>query len=641
MSKLVFLDSLKDIDPRKYNLMCGLEIHQQLNCGKLFSNRPCRIVPNTELDKQVERYLRFSLSETGESDKAAKAEFLRRKKQIYRYNNEIASLVDLDEEPPGKPNKIALSVGLRISQMLDVKIFSKVQFMRKLIVDGSVTSGFQRTAMLGLGGTLKTQFGDVSIDGINVEEDSCRAIERGEDYNIFALDRQGIPLIELTTGPQIKTPEQAQQCAQQLGNILRSFSETRRGIGTIRQDLNVSILNGSRIEIKGAQNLKLIPEVIEAEMRRQIIHLSIIEELKSRRVQEDTFSDFVIYDVSNLFKKTESSVILSNLEAKGSGVFGIKLHYFKGILGHELNTNYRFATEISNKNKLRFPKIKGLFHSDELPKYGITEEEVSQVRKELGCGGDDAFILVVHEKEYASESLQHIFEIIKELLQGVPEEVRQVDPKGTVTKFIRPMPGAARMYPETDVSEIQVTPEFLERERENIPELYSERLKRLSKEWSCSQKEVEEFLDVFSEENIASLLSKSQKGAQGLYQLLFDLPKDIKKRDNIEPISLSASLYASLLESSEKHNMNQKVLRDVLISLYKEQLETVSNLEEYLKEKELLAEPVDEGIVEAKLKEIVEANKGAPFGALMGKAMGAFNGKVDGKLISKILKNLI
>lgn len=641
MSKLVFLDSLKNIDPRKYDLKCGLEIHQQLNCGKLFSKRPCNIVPNVELNKEIRRKLRFSLSEQGETDKAAAAEVLKEKEQIYRYNDKIASLVDLDEEPPGNPNKMALSVGARISQMLNLIFFDKIQFMRKIIVDGSVTSGFQRTAMLGFGGKLITSFGEVSIDGVNVEEDSCRALERGDGYNIFALDRQGIPLIEITTGPQIKTPLQAQECAQQLGTILRSFSETRRGLGTIRQDLNVSILNGARIEIKGAQNLKLIPEVIEAEVKRQAIHLSIIEECKERKINPKNFSDFTINDVSSIFKNTESSIILSNLEGENKGVFGIKLSNFKGILGHELNENFRFATEISNRNKLRYPKIKGLFHSDELPKYGITSEEVENVRKTLNCNKNDAFILIVQEETYAKKSFEYMFSIIAELMLYVPEEVRQVDPKGTITKFLRPMPGAARMYPETDVSEIEFTSEYLKKMEESIPELYSLKIERLSKKWKCSQREVEDFLDKFSENDVSTLISKSQKGALELYQLVFDLPKDIKKRDKLEAIDFSVELYQSLLESSQKHEFNQKILRDVIVSLYKDNLQTVENLEEYLSKKDLLVKPVDEIEVEEKIKEIIEKNQGAPFGALMGRVMGAFDGQVDGKLISTLLKKLM
>ena len=155
--------------------------------------------------------------------------------------------------------------------------------MRKLIIDGSVTSGFQRTAMLGFNGELKTSFGIVEINGVNLEEDSCRTISKEHSHTIFALDRQGMPLIEITTGPQIRKPEQAFEVAKQLGNILRSFKETKRGLGTIRQDLNVSITNGARIEIKGAQNLKMLPEILTNEVKRQIIHLSIIEELKERK----------------------------------------------------------------------------------------------------------------------------------------------------------------------------------------------------------------------------------------------------------------------------------------------------------------------------------------------------------------------
>ena len=234
-----------------------------------------------------------------------------------------------------------------------------------------------------------------------------------------------------------------------------------------------------------------------------------------------------------------------------------------------------------------------------------------------------------------------MFSIIAELMLYVPEEVRQVDPKGTITKFLRPMPGAARMYPETDVSEIEFTSEYLKKMEESIPELYSLKIERLSKKWKCSQREVEDFLDKFSENDVSTLISKSQKGALELYQLVFDLPKDIKKRDKLEAIDFSVELYQSLLESSQKHEFNQKILRDVIVSLYKDNLQTVENLEEYLSKKDLLVKPVDEIEVEEKIKEIIEKNQGAPFGALMGRVMGAFDGQVDGKLISTLLKKLM
>jgi glutamyl-tRNA(Gln) amidotransferase subunit E len=638
MSSLRFLKDFSEKDLEALGLKCGLEIHQQLNTGKLFSNRPCKIVPNEELIESISRKLRFSVSESGDIDKAALSEFKKNKTYVYMYNSEIASLVDLDEQPPGRPNQSAFETGLKVGLFLQLDFFDKIQFMRKLIVDGSIVSGFQRTAMLGTNGKVSTSFGEVSISGINVEEDSSRAIERGDDYAIFSLDRQGIPLIEITTGPDVKTPQQAQELALQLGNILRSFKETRRGLGTIRQDLNVSIIGGSRVEIKGAQNLKLLPEIISNEMRRQSIHLSIIEELKQRGISAETFIKEPIVDVTSVFEQTESSVLLKNLEVKGSKVLGIPVREFKGILGHELQENFRFATEISDKNKHMFPKIKGLFHSDELPKYGISIDEVEHVRSELNLNDNDAFILVCYEEKYARKSLEYIQEIIVELLQGVPEEVRQVDPKGVVTKFLRPMPGAARMYPETDVPEIELTTDYLERLRRNLPELYDKKINRLEKEFNLEKREIEDFLSEYSETEVASLLSKSSLSAKALYSIVFDLPKDIKKRENIEPVSFSYSLLEDLLSLQSKESLNQKAIRDIFISLYKDNLSEVESLEKYVKEKNLIAKQVSDEELKNIIEEIISKHPGAPFGALMGMVMKAVPG-VDGKKASQIIKN--
>ncbi len=282
-SHLKILDENKKLDYEKLGLKCGIEIHQQLNTGKLFCSCPCEIVPNETLNKQVKRKLRFSLSETGKIDKAALDEFRKNKSNIYKYNNKTSCLTDLDEEPPKGPREKAFNTAIKMGLMCNLTFFNKAQFMRKLIIDGSVTSGYQRTSMLGLGGEITTNFGKVGIEGINIEEDSCRTLERNDSHTVFALDRQGIPLIEVTTSPDIKTPNQAYEVSYQLGNMLRSFSETRRGLGTIRQDINVSIKGGCRVEIKGAQNLKLIPEIVKAEIRRQQIYLSILKELKARK----------------------------------------------------------------------------------------------------------------------------------------------------------------------------------------------------------------------------------------------------------------------------------------------------------------------------------------------------------------------
>jgi glutamyl-tRNA(Gln) amidotransferase subunit E len=639
MSKLINRCDLKDLDYKAMGLLCGLEIHQQLNSGKLFCSCPCNVMPNDTFDKKIVRKLRFSTGEFGGIDAAAASEFKKGKFNEYIYNDSISCLVDLDEQPPKGPSKPALDAVIGVSKMFNLKFFDKVQFMRKLIIDGSVTTGFQRTAMVGQGGYFETTAGKVEILGINLEEDSSRAIERFDTHNVYSLDRQGIPLIEVTTGPQIYSPEQALEAATIIGDYLRSFKQTRRGLGTIRQDLNVSIVGGARVEIKGTQNLKLIPEILKDEMRRQKIHLSIIDEMNSRGVSGGLVSSS-IYDVTSIFKNTESSVVKANLEIKNSAVLAVKLDKFAGVLGHETQEGHRFASEVSDRNKKHFPMIKGLFHSDELPKYGITTEEVDNVKTSLGVESNssclDGFILICNEKKIAEESLKNVLNIINELITSVEEEVRQVDPKGTVTKFSRPMPGASRMYPETDVQTIEFDSELTG--AISIPELYSTRLERLSKTFGVETSKVVDFLDKYSENEVCELISESGKAGLALYSIIFELSKDIKKRDKIDPVDFKYSLMLDLAKSIKENDFNQNSIRDIFVSLYKDRLDEVSNLSKYLDDNKLISEPVDEGEVESKIKEIIAKANGAPFGAVMGMCMKEFAGAVDGKLISSLLK---
>jgi len=642
MNKLITLDSFKKINYKEIGFKCGIEIHQQLNTNKLFCSCPCIIEENNKLTKTIKRKLRFATSEIGTIDEAALDEFKKDKFNIYKYNNHSSCLTDLDEEPPKGPNLKALSVAIRISQMMNLTIFDEIQFMRKLIINGSITSGYQRTALLGINGNLKTEFGEVKINGINLEEDSCRTLEKKNKYTIFALDRQGIPLIEITTGTQINSSKEAYETAKQIGNILRSFPETKRGLGTIRQDLNVSIKGGSRIEIKGTQNLKLIPEIIDAEIKRQKIHLSIIEELKRKKINKNNFSDFEIYNISKIFEKTKSKIILENLKNNNSGVFAIKLKEFKGILGHELNLNYRFASEISNRNKQHFPTIKGLFHSDELPNYGITENEINKINENLNLKKEDGFILIANEIETTKKSLKYIFEIISQLITSIPEEVRMVDPKGNITKPLRPMPGNARMYPETDIPNFKITEKYLNKEIKKIPELYETKIKRLEKKYNLDKPKIENILTKYSIEKFEELIKTKLKTSQ-IYSILFELPKEIKKRENLDKKEIPIEILKEILINLEEKKINKDSLYKLFINLYKEKEEKINNinLQKYLKEKKLFSEKINLDEIENKIKIIIENNKGAPIGALMGVSMKEFQGKVEGKIISEILRKLI
>ena len=376
---------------------------------------------------------------------------------------------------------------------------------------------------------------------------------------------------------------------------------------------------------------------MKAEIRRQQIHLSIIEEVKNRGITIENFSDFKIYDVTELFNKTGSTVLLNNLDGKNKGVLAIKLNKFTGILGHEMNTNYRFASEISDRNKKHFPTIKGLFHTDELPKYGITGNEVNSVRKELNLEEKDAFILIANDKITAEKSLVNVLKIIKLLISEIPEEVRQVDPKSTLTTFSRPMPGSARMYPETDVKTIELTKDYLENQEKNVPELYDIKMSRLNKEWNLDNTKIEDILSKFSEGEFRELIKIDLKSSQ-IYSTIFDTPKEIKKREKIEPLELELALIKSILEKLSQNKLNKNSVYDLITHLTKDNLKSHNNLEEYLEEKGLIKEKINLEEVENKIKEIVEKNSGAPFGALMGQCMKAFSGAVDGKIISQILK---
>jgi len=150
-----------------------------------------------------------------------------------------------------------------------MKIVDEVEIMRKMVIDGSNTSGFQRTAYIGSQGCIDTSHGPVGIDILCLEEEAARIVEDRGDSLIYSLDRLGIPLVEIGTAPDIVSPAHAREVAKTLGMILRSTGRVQRGLGTIRQDVNVSIKGGARVEVKGVQDLNLIDKIVEMEVLRR------------------------------------------------------------------------------------------------------------------------------------------------------------------------------------------------------------------------------------------------------------------------------------------------------------------------------------------------------------------------------------
>ena len=456
----------------KLGLKCGIEIHQQLDGRKLFCTCPTQI-RDDQPHFTIKRKLRASAGESGKVDIAAQQEQLRDKTFIYEGYKDTTCLVETDSEPPHKINNDALFTVLQFCKVTEADVSPIVQVMRKTVVDGSNTTGFQRTALVARNGSVETSEGIVRFQNISLEEDACKIINETADEKTYRLDRLGIPLIEIGTMPDIKTPEQCQETAKKIGMILRSLPNIKRGLGTIRQDVNVSIKGGTRIEVKGAQDLRQVPLLVELEVKRQAELLKIKDELRHHRL-----NDFSVIDLTVLLQDADSKIVKKTIETDGK-ILGIKLHGFSGLVGRELQPNYRIGSEFSCRAKIK-AGVGGIFHSDELPNYGIQDKEIKLIRKKLACTQQDAFILVADEEKKARIALEAVYERTKELFNGVPGEVRKAKADGT-TSFLRPIPGAARMYPETDVPLIR--PDLSDIE---LPELLDAKILRYQETFEIS-----------------------------------------------------------------------------------------------------------------------------------------------------------
>jgi glutamyl-tRNA(Gln) amidotransferase subunit E len=440
-------------------MKCGLEIHQRLDTNKLFCSCKSKLMEEAKPDVLINRRLHPVLSELGEIDPASKAEFLKGKTFLYHAYNESNCLVETDEEPPHELNKDALAVVLQIAAQLKANPVDEIHTMRKIVIDGSNTSGFQRTAIVALDGELETSKGRVGIPLIAVEEESAgiietRDTEHGTRQAVYRLDRLGIPLIEITTTPDIQDGEHLLEVAQKLGMILRATGRVARGIGTIRQDVNISTEKGARVEIKGAQDLKLLTLQVKYEVMRQEKLLEIINELKKRFGKKWKLNSKPV-DVSDIFANTDSQLISKGLKS-GARIFALLLEKHAGLLATELQPNRRYGSELSDYAKRA--GVKGIIHSDEdMKKYKINKAELGMLHQILNTKPNDAFALVVAPELQAKEALTHV--LLRANMDYVPEETRKPLPEGT-TSFARPLPGRARMYPETDVPPIKITKEM-------------------------------------------------------------------------------------------------------------------------------------------------------------------------------------
>ncbi|MGV8176342.1 MAG: Glu-tRNA(Gln) amidotransferase subunit GatE [Candidatus Bilamarchaeaceae archaeon] len=451
----------------------GIEIHQRLDTGKLFCGCESSIDENEKPAAVIRRKLHPVPSETGEIDEASKVEFMKNRTYEYQVFARNNCLVEMDEEPPHEMNRDALDAALGIALRLNACVVDEMQVMRKIVIDGSNTTGFQRTAQFGFDGNVETSRGPVRIETISIEEESAGIISKDEERAVYRLDRLGIPLIEITTAPDIMDGDHLRETAEKIGMMLRATGKVARGLGTIRQDVNVSVEGGARVEIKGAQDLKMLKTLVETEAERQGKLILITAELKKRGFSG---SEGAVKDITQVFQSTKAELIRKGLDRK-LRVFGMRLEKHAGLLGMEIQPGKRYGTEMSNYAKQA--GVKGMIHSDEsMEKYGISGDEASAVRKALGCAEGDAFVLVIEREDVCRPALSYVKQRAEMLF--VPGETRKAEQDGTTT-YMRPIPGRARMYPETDIAPIRITKALLREVEGNMGESLDEKRAGLEK----------------------------------------------------------------------------------------------------------------------------------------------------------------
>lgn len=610
-------------DYEEVGLMAGLEIHQQLDTDtKLFCECPTVRREPEDATRRITRYLHPTRSELGEIDEAALEES-RIEREFTYLAYDTTCLVEEDDEPPHRMDEEALSVALEIAQLLDMNVVDQAHIMRKIVVDGSNTSGFQRSSLIATDGQIETDDGPVSITDLLIEEESCQRVEETDAGVTYSLDRLGIPLVEIGTGPDLRSPEQAQEAAATIGMLLRSTGSVKRGLGTIRQDVNVSIEDGARVELKGVQSLDDIAAIVENEVRRQMQLIEISETLRERNA---SVGDPV--DVTSVFADTASGVIAGADTVMAAPLFG-----FDGLVGREIQPDRRLGTEFSDHAKRS--GAGGIFHTDELPAYGVTDEEVDALRAAVDAGEDDAVALVAASETVTEQAIEAVTERARTAIDGVPEETRGATPD-TTSEYLRPLPGAARMYPETDVPPVDLDPSDVE-----TPELLTEKRDRYVTELKLDPTLAEQVaygrrMPAFEraiEQGIDPTLA-----ADTLEGTLTEL-----RRDDVPVDSLSEEHLIDTLELVTQNDLAKEGIADVLSVLANEPGRTA---EEAIEEAGLAG--VDEDAVRSAIVEVTERNETQireegmeAFSALMGECMGALRGKADGELVSTILREEI
>jgi glutamyl-tRNA(Gln) amidotransferase subunit E len=458
---------MTEADYGEVGFRSGLEIHQQLLTEKkLFCRCPAGRY-SEKYDAEILRHMRPTLSELGEYDGTALMEFKTKKEIIYRINRETVCTYEMDDTPPFMMDEQALDQALGVAMLYSLNLVDELHIARKQYLDGSIPTGFQRTTIVGVNGFVPYKDRRISVVQLGLEEDACREVSDVGHRRTYLTDRLGMPLIETVTGPDMRTPQEVADVAQILRRLVRSTGTVRTGMGAAREDVNVSVRGGTRVEIKGVPRIPRIPLLTYHEAMRQWNLLRLREELRGRGITAETFRSGS-EDVTRILQKTSYQPVHEALAA-GAVAAAVVLRGFRDLLNWQTQTNTRFSREISDRVRVVacLTTLPNIIHSDSLSET-LSSSRWEAVRKAVGATPDDTVVVVWGPAVDVRTGVQEIAIRAREATVGVPSETRQALRDGT-NGFERILPGPDRMYPDTDLPPKKVTEERLAQIRKALP----------------------------------------------------------------------------------------------------------------------------------------------------------------------------
>lgn len=551
-------------DYDRVGFMSGLEVHQQLlTKRKLFCRCPAGVFQKPDqYDAEIVRHMRPTLSELGEYDGTALMEFKTRKEIIYRLANKNACTYEVDDTPPFPIDREALEKAIEVSLASKLNIVGEVHITRKQYLDGSIPTGFQRTAIIGIEGSIQMKKKKIRLIQLSLEEDSCREVSDIGHTRIYRTDRLGMPLIETVTYPDFVNPDEVKEGCDFIRFLNRSTGKVRTGIGAGREDVNVSCKGGTRVEIKGVAHTKWIPELTHVEVFRQWALLAIRDELLKRVSPREWQMNSVLLDPEefHFYYPPVNEAI-----TRGEKLYAVNLPFFNGLLSHFTQPGKPFYDEFTNRLKvIACIEKPNMANSEDLEEV-MGNNVFEKIRLLLNAAPQDAQIIFWAPGEDVKTALDVIEERARLAFEGVPKETRKSFENGT-TIFERVLPGADRMYPDTDSAPIPLDTEYIESLRQNIPEEIADRYSRML-EWQIP----EHTFDYLFTYNYYPLIKKitAQLSFSPRFTGVF-FGQTLKHLHGIyKEIPFPVERIYDLFEFLEKREMDKSIARKMLEEMFK------------------------------------------------------------------------